>query len=160
MNNPERRTDPDILTDIRTRLALVENDLSQIVDNRRIFQRWMMGLLAFVLVQLGSFAYGYGQITQKMEDLDLSEFRDSLVRLEKNVDTALVVLADHGTELQDVRNEQARVRGNIDQIHILMDGLRGKVDKQTNDRFYKSDGDKLEERVRELEIWRLKGNKQ
>lgn len=141
------------------RLALVENDLGQIIDNRKIFQRWMMGLLAFVLIQLGSFAYGYGQINQKMNDLDLSEFSGALARLEKNVDTALVVLADHGTEIQDVRNEQARVRGNIDQIHVLMDRLRSKVDNQTNDRFYKKDGDKLEERVRELELWRLRNSK-
>ena len=147
----ERRTDPDILTDIRTRLALVENDLSQIVDNRKIFQRWMLGLFAFVLVQIGSFAYGYGQITTKVENLDLGEFRDAIIRLEKNVDTALVVLADHGTELQDVRNEQARVRGNIDQIHEYLNEVRRKVDSQTHSRFYKEDGDKHDARIKRLE---------
>lgn len=151
MNSPERRTDPDLLTDIRTRLALVESDLNSIVEGRKAMTRWMLGLISFALVQIGSFAYGYGQITQKFNDLDLSEFRDAIIRLEKNVDTALVVLADHGTEIQDVRNEQARVRGNIDQIHVLMDRLRQKVDMQTGDRFYKRDGDRLEERVKRLE---------
>ena len=147
----ERRTDPDILTDIRTRLALVENDLSQIVENRKIFTRWMLGLFTFVIVQIGSFLYGYGQITQKMDDLDLTEFRDSMTKIEKDVGTALVVLADHGTELQDVRNEQARVRGNIDQFHGYMNELRSKVDNQTKDRFYKTDGDRLRERIKRLE---------
>lgn len=152
----ERRTDPDILSDIRTRIAIVENELSVIVDNRKIFTRWILGLFAFVLVQIGSTAYSYGQLTQKIEDLDLTEFRDSQIQLKTNMDTALVVLADHGTEIQDVRNEQARVRGNIDQIHQLMENLRQKVDEQTADRFYKSDGDRLEKRMTRIEDKLLK----
>ena len=147
----ERRTDPDILTDIRTRLALVENDLSQIVDNRRIFQRWMVSFVVLILVQLGSFIYGYAQLQFKVDDLDLTEFRDSLLRLEGNVNTALAVLGQHGEEFKDVRNEQARVRGNIDQIHNYFNELRRKVDEQTGDRFYKQDGDRIEARIKRLE---------
>lgn len=150
----------NILVDIQTRLAVVEADLNNIVDQRKTFNLWMRSFMVLIAVQLGAFLYGYGELQTKVDGLDLSEFRQSMVQFEKNVDTALVVLADHGTEIQDVRNEQARVRGNIDQIHILMDRLREKVDNQTSDRFYKRDGDRLADRIKRLEDARLNGANQ
>ena len=155
----ERRTDPDILSDIQTRLAVVENDLNQIIDNRKSFIRWVLGLFGVVLIQLGSFAYGYGQITQKMTDLDLSDVTDTLVKLEGNVNTALAVLGQHGEEFKDVRNEQARVRGNLDQFHQYMNEIRAKIDTQTMDRFYKSDGDRLDRRLTRIEDWIIRAER-
>ncbi len=130
----------EILVDIQTRLAAVETDLENIIGLRGMMIRFFTPFVVLIVVQLGAFLYGYGQLEQKVADLDLGEFHDAIIKLEKNIDTALVVLADHGTELQNVRNEQARVRGNIDQIHILMDRLRAKVDTHTTDQFYKNDG--------------------
>lgn len=146
----------EILLDIQTRLAVVESDLTNIADSRRIIQRWLLSFILLIVVQLTAFVYGYGQLQIKVDNLNLSEFQDTMNQLEKNIDTALVVLADHGTELQDVRNEQARVRGNIDQIHILMDRLRAKVDNQTSDRFYLEDGRRLADRITRLEDNQLK----
>lgn len=146
----------EILLDIQTRLAVVESDLTNIADSRRIIQRWLLSFILLIVVQLTAFVYGYGQLQIKVDNLNLSEFQDTMNQLEKNIDTALVVLADHGTELQDVRNEQARVRGNIDQIHILMDRLRAKVDNQTSDRFYLEDGRRLADRISRLEDKQLK----
>lgn len=143
----ERRTDPDTLSDINTRLALVESDLQRIAKNRW----WLQGLAAVLIIQLSGAIYGYGRLVQRIDDIDLDKIQESMLSMEKNVDAALIVLADHGTELQDVRNEQARVRGNIDQLHEHMENLRRKLDDQTRERFYREDGTRLEERINRLE---------
>lgn len=130
----------DTLVDIDKRLVILEERSRQNLQTRK----WIMGLVAAAVLQLGVVIFSYGQLTQQIANINLSEF-------EQNISTALTVLGDHGTELETIRGEQARVRGNIDQLHLYMENLRQKVDSQTRDRWYKSDGDKLDDRVRRLE---------
>lgn len=128
------------LIDIDKRLVVLEERSRQNINTRR----WIMGLAGFAVIQLGTLIFSYGQITQQIDDINLDE-------LQANMVTALTVLGDHGTEIETVRGEQARVRGNIDQLHTYMENLRQKVDNQTRERFFKHDGDRLEERILRLE---------
>ena len=81
-------------------------------------------------LQLGGFAYAWGQFTNRLDNIDVSA-------LEQSLGTSLTVLADHGTELADLRGELAH--------------LRGQVDSRTADRFTGSMGLALENRVQRLE---------
>ena len=144
---PERRTDPDVLADIRTRLALIESDLQRGSKT----MAWLRGIAVVVVLQVGAFIYGYAQLQIRVDSINLEEFETALITLEKNMTTAMTVLGDHGTEFADVREEQARIRGQLDQFHSFLENVRQKADSQTRDRFYKDDGDRLEARIKRLE---------
>jgi hypothetical protein len=131
----------ELLADIDKRLAIVEVDIERMAGMRKM----LLGMSLFLLVQAGGIAYGWGQTIERLDNISLDE-------LGTNVATALSVLGSHGNEIELIREEQHRIRGQVDSI-------QARVDLRTRDRYYKSDGDKLEERVRHLELTQYKNHK-
>lgn len=125
---------------IETRLALIERDLEGISNTKR----WVQGVAAFLLLQLGAGIWSYAQLVVKVDNLDVTE-------LEKNVNTALTVLGDHGTEFANVRELITRNISKNDSQDDQLHDLRERIDDKTNDRFYRSDGARLEARINRLE---------
>ena len=126
-----------LLHDIDTRVRLVEADIARIIGTRKL----IMGMAGFLIIQAIGGAIAYGQLLNKVDNL-------SLGNLERDVGVALTVIADHGTELQDIRNEQSRIRGQLDSFNSRMD-------EKTKDRYYRSDALRLEDRVGRLESYML-----
>jgi hypothetical protein len=114
------------LHDIDRRLIVLEERS----EKAQALKNWLMGLVGLVVIQLGGFAYAWGQFANRLNNIDVSA-------LEQSLSTSLTVLADHGTEL-------AHLRGEISH-------LRGQVDSKTSDRFTGSQGAAQEERIRRLE---------
>lgn len=133
------------MSDIDKRLAIVEIYIQARVDQEKEDRRWLRGLaLAFILQFLLLVSGGVvaairvGGLIQELESIDISDLhRDNM--------TALQVLADHGTEFAQVRGEQFRIRERLDSINEEMR-------ERTQDRFYKSDAERLEDRIRALEV--------
>ena len=130
---PNDLTDHEMIVDERDRLIRLESRFDLIGTIAKLL--WTLFLL--FIVQISGGIYAFSQLAEKVNNLDLKEMK-------QNVSTVLVVLGDHGTEIQTVRTEQQRLRGNIDSI-------RRSIDDKTKERFYKSDGDKLDERTTRLE---------
>jgi hypothetical protein len=104
MEGVDRRImDHDDLHSLALRMVLVESKMVQIES----IKHWIIGGVFVVIIQAGGFVYGYGQMTQKVEQLGGAT-------IARDVSTSLRVLADHGSELNSVRTEQARVRERID----------------------------------------------
>jgi len=99
----------DDLHALNTRLTLVERDIAVIASMRK----WIMTGVVAILLQASGMLYTYGQLTQKVEQI-------ASIDLQRDVSTTLTVLGDHGTELESVRTEQARVRERMD---ILADRI-------------------------------------
>lgn len=120
-------TDEDIgsLHSIDTRLQLVERELREFAGTKN----WIRSISVLLLVQLIAFAVGYGQLSNQVSVMNLSE-------LEKSSATSLQVLADHGTELAGLRNELAAQRG-------VTNSMRDEMAERTADRFTGRDGDRL-----------------
>ena len=74
-----------------------------------------------------------------------------ITELNANMTTALGVLKDHGTEFTNVCDEQHRQRLRMDAVSDELISLRKTIDDKTHSRFYKSDGDRLENRIERLE---------
>ena len=127
-----------LLYDIDRRLAVVESDMSRMMGNRRI----LLGMAGFLVIQAIVGAIALGELRQKVSGLHLGD-------LERDVGAALVVVADHDTELENIRGEMFRMRGVIDQIN-------NRLDERTKDRYYRSDALRLEDRVGRLETYVLK----
>lgn len=125
--------DNELLLDIDKRIALVESEQLRMIGARRIIWATAFTLLIYVV----SSVFGYGKLVQKIDGLNLDS-------LKADVSTALTVAGQHGSELDLVRKEQARIRE-------VVDGLRNEIDRKTHDRFFKPDGDKLELRILRLE---------
>lgn len=123
----------DLLHDINTRVRLVEVELSGFRRARRI----ILGMAGFLILQALAAAVGWGKLITEVESINVSD-------IERDVGIALTVVADHGTELQDIRNEQARIRGVLDSIYK-------RLDERTKDRYYRAEAMRLEERVSRLE---------
>ena len=130
----------EMYRDEYTRLIRVEEQVAQI----RTVARLAWSLVIVMVLQLGGFIYAYAQLDQKVEAMNLGGFQT-------DISTALVVLANHDTEIQDVRDEHARLRGQMDEMWKAQREYQAKLDDKTKDRFYKSDGDRLEGRVSRLE---------
>lgn len=130
----------EMYRDEYARLIRVEEQVAQI----RTVARLAWSLFVVLLIQTVGFIYAYAQLEQKVEAMDLGKFRS-------DISTALVVLADHGTELQSVRDENTRIRGIIDELWTVHHDYRNQLDDKTKERFYRSDGDRLEDRIERLE---------
>ena len=132
--------DGESLHSIDTRLALVEADLRSMAGTRKI----ILGMAGFLVIQAIGGVVGFVEMRTEFRNLDLSEY-------ESQVTTALRVLGDHGTELADIRSNDSEIRGEIARMYIEMSKQRDIIDDKTIARFYKSDGDRLENRVERLE---------
>ena len=130
----------EVLNDIDKRVVAIEVDLRGMAAVRKII--WSLG--GTVIIGFVSAVYGYGQLTQKLDNINLIE-------IEAHINTLLVVAGDHGTELENVRGEQARLRGRFDTISDHMIDMRDSIDDKTSERFYKSDGSRLEARILRIE---------
>lgn len=60
---------------------------------------------------------------------------NKIPQMQTDLSTALGVLKDHGTEIEDVRKEQLRLR-------IELDTWQSAIIEKTKDRFHKSDFDR------------------
>lgn len=129
IDQPERRKGLDELKDelhaLGIDVAVIKSDAARQATMRRL----LWGMTAFLVSQTIIAVFGYGRLTEQINQLDLNE-------LETDVRTALVVIADHGTEIQTVRTEQQRVRGVIDS---LRNELKADLVRKTADRFHKRD---------------------
>lgn len=123
----------DLLHDIDTRVRIMESELARIQGVRRV----ILGMAAFLIIQAIGAAIGYGQLLNKVDNLNLSN-------LERDVSTALLVLGDHGTEFKQLREEILFLRAQEDSI-------TKRLDERTKDRFYRDDGLRLEKRIQRLE---------
>ena len=130
----------EVLNDIDKRVVAIEVDLRGMAAVRKII--W--SLAGAVVIGATSAVYGYGQLTQKLDSINLLE-------LETHISTLLVVVGDHGTELENVRSEQSSLRGKFDTINEHIFELRNRIDDQTKERFYKEDGSRLEGRILRIE---------
>jgi len=93
----------DEIHQLNTRMALVEQDLKLIAGMRK----WIVTGVIAIIAQAGGVVYTYGQLTAQVELI-------AGVDLARDVSTSRRVLADHGSELESVRLEQARVRERLD----------------------------------------------
>ena len=129
-----------VLNDIDKRVVAIEVDLRGMAAVRKVI--WSLAVA--VVIGATSAVYGYGKLVEKLDNINLME-------LETHIGTLLVVAGDHGTELENVRGGQARLRGRFDTLSDNMIDIRNSVDDKTSERFYKSDGDRLEQRILRLE---------
>ena len=123
----------DLLTNIDKRLALAEQDLRGLTGLKRLF--W--SLMLVILTQGGFAIYGYAQAMYKLDTINVSG-------LEQDVTSAFSIISSYNEELILMRTEHARIRGSIDDYHTDLAKIRDKIDTQTQHRFYRSDGDRLE----------------
>ena len=91
--------------ELNTRMALVERDLSVIAGMRK----WVMSGVVILFLQAIGVVYTYGQLTEKVKTLG----SNSIV---KNITSNRSVLADHSSEIEGVRTEQARLRQRFDTL--------------------------------------------
>ena len=129
-----------VLNDIDKRVVAIEVDLRGMAAVRKII--WSLG--GTVIIGFISAVYGYGQLTQKLNNINMTEF-------ESHIGTLLTVAADHGTELVNIRGEIAEIRGVHTTFNDQMFHIRTQIDDRTAKRFYKSDGVRLEARILRLE---------
>ena len=132
--------DGESLHNIDTRLALVEADLRSMAGTRKI----ILGMAGFLVIQAIGAVVGFVEMRTEFRNLDLTEY-------ESQVTTALRVLGDHGTELADIRSNDSELRSEITRLYIEISKQRDIIDDKTIARFYKADGDRLENRVERLE---------
>lgn len=102
--------DPDHLDqeihELNTRMALVERDLAVIAGMRK----WVMTGVFAIIVQGFGVIYTYGQLTEKVKVLGSNT-------LVQDVSSNRAVLADHSSEIEGIRTEQARIRERIDVLN-------------------------------------------
>ena len=128
---------PDDITvtlhDIDTRLSVVESEVGGMVAN----SKWVKGIAMFLVLQVIAGSMAFARLSQQVENLDLGDLRH-------DISTALRVVADHGTELQSIRGENARLRGAMDQIRV-------EINDRTKERFTEPEGNELRRRIIRLE---------
>lgn len=128
------------LHDIDSRLRLVEADLTRMAGTRKV----LFGMATFLLVQAVAGAVGYGQLINTVQSLDSTELRT-------NVSTSLRVLADHGTEFETIRREQAQIRLILEGLHQEDSDIRDLVAESTRERFFRDDIYPVYNRIEALE---------
>lgn len=129
------------MAEIDKRLAVVEQYIRAREEYERDDRKWLRTLSIAFIIQVialvgagGIAAVEVGRMIQRLESIDVVQLRNQTA-------TALQVLADHGTEIELVRQEQFRLRGNID-------AMRNEMLDRTKNRFDTRDADKMEERFR------------
>ena len=125
--------DSATLHSVDTRLTVVEAEVHALAGTNK----WIRGIALVIVLQIVVAAMGFARLAEQVDNLNLDG-------LKTNTMTALQVLGDHGTELQSVRQEQARLRG-------ANDAMRAEISQRTADRFTGRDGDRIEARLDRLE---------
>jgi len=118
---------------IDTRVTIIESEVEALAGTNR----WLRGIAVVLVLQVILAAVGYGRLMEQVDQLHIDG-------LETNVNTALQVLGDHGTELAEVRSEQHRIRG-------VLDSVREEINQRTSDRFTGRDGVQLNKRLSRIE---------
>ena len=134
------------LHSIDTRLAVVEAELRSIANLKKM----IFGVMVFLIAQGVGGVVGFTEMRSEFRNLDLGAY-------ETNVATALTVLGQHGEELAAVRHEDSEVRGALTELFREHSSLKDTIDKKTEQRFYKSDGDRLDGRITRLEDYIFDG---
>jgi hypothetical protein len=133
----ENRADDSILAELQPRIITLEAEVRSLLGAKKI----LISIAGFLIVQAFILAVVIGRYSEKMDDL---------VANKVDVSTALAVLADHGTELENVRSDTARIQGVTDSLYQRLLELSG-------NRFYKDpDGVNLEARVKRLEDYHIR----
>jgi hypothetical protein len=133
----ENRADDSILAELQPRIITLEAEVKSLLGAKKI----LISIAGFLIVQAFILAVVIGRYSEKMDDL---------VANKVDVSTALAVLADHGTELENVRSDTARIQGVTDSLYQRLLELSG-------NRFYKDpDGVNLEARVKRLEDYHIR----
>jgi len=123
----------DTLHAIDTRVTIIEGELHALAATAK----WIKSIVVVLVIQIVLAAVGYGRLMEQVDQFHIDG-------LEVNVNTALQVLADHGSELDGIRTEDARLRTSIDSI-------RKEINQRTQDRFTGRDGDQMQKRISRLE---------
>lgn len=127
------------LHQIDTRLALVEAEMSSMVQGKR----WIQGIAVVLIIQIILAAMAFARLSQQVDTLDLE-------RMNIDISTALSVLGSHGNELEAVRAEQFRQRESMDLVRI-------ELSARTRDRFTSKDAEELKARITRLESSHFNG---
>jgi Tfp pilus assembly protein PilO len=123
----------ETLHHIDTRVTIIESELESLASTHK----WIRGIALVLVIQVVLAAMGFAKLAEQVDSLNLKA-------LETNIATALQVLADHGTELEGIRREDARMRG-------ALDAIRAEISVRTSDRFTGRDADRLYKRLLRLE---------
>lgn len=134
------------------RVAHIEQELAVITASQERTEGmrkflWSIGL--FLVVQALGIAVGYGELKSQLSDI--GSFRS-------DTSAVLTVLADHGTELLQLRQEIATTRGRNDSMSDDMMELRATMEARTHDRFYRSDWTREEAKMREWVELKIENN--
>jgi len=122
---------------IDTRLSLVEREVNDLASTGK----WLKGIALGVVLSCIGGAVAFGEITNKMNNLNLDG-------MQRDIGTSLSVVASHGNEIELIRLEQHRLRGS-------MDSLRAEILQRTQDRFTNKEGLAHDKRLLRLEDWRI-----
>jgi len=128
----ERRHD---YKEVTNRLGHLEASLAVIemrVADTTTMKKWVMGQLAVLIIALIGAAAGWGELTQKVEGLDLE-------LIESNAKVAIQVAGQHGLELNQIRERDAIISNEIIQLRNSLSEVRSNVRKRTDDRYRRSD---------------------
>ena len=113
---------------LQTRLAVIESR----VDDTAAMKKWVVGQLVVLMLSLIGVAAGWGELTQKVEGLDLD-------LIESNAKVAIQVAGQHGLELNQIRERDAIISNEIIQLRNSLSEVRSNVRKRTDDRYRRSD---------------------
>jgi len=125
---------------IDKRLSLVEADLQSMAGTRRI----ILGMAAFLFVQGIGGVVAFTEMQSQLKGLSLAEFQVSTAAI-------LTMLSDQAGEVSGIRNEDARLRASADSLGQQILDIRKMIEERTEERFYRTDGDRLEARINRLE---------
>lgn len=91
-----------------------------------ILRRWMVGAIAGIIGMTVVAMQWIAEVENNVEDIP---------QMQRDISTALQVLADHGTELQGIRNLHSEFLGTLN-------GLRQDMEKRTQNRYTSEDAQK------------------
>lgn len=122
----------DKLIELEKDVAVIKSVVSKMEGRARILWGNLAGLLAVGATML----IGYGQLTSQIQAINATDFQAAVA-------VHLALIKGQEESLGRIKEEQSRLRGIQDDIHVDMNDLRkdltAKMSERTNDRFYGKD---------------------
>lgn len=100
------------------------------MDDVLTLKKWMVT----AVIAVATMAFGSAMWISRV-DHQVESVAADIPDMQKDLAVALQVLADHGTELQAIRNSQLQTRAVIDNI-------QAEITTRTADRYYRTDADR------------------